>query len=344
MDEFAHRQPDDRSAFIAETANSLDLTTSIIEKDFWVCWILRRLVNSKELHGHFTFKGGTSLSKAYNIIHRFSEDVDLTISRAAPLICDVNSPMEEGISGNERKRRITALKEAAQRYVGTVVMPALINEIEAALETSEGWEVLIDPEDREAQTLLFIYPKLADHGGDADKNAYIEPRIKLEFGARGDPEPSEIKVISPYLAEVFPEELPDPICEVPTLSVIRTFWEKVTILHALHHNSKLRDGMSRHYYDTLMLAQSGMVGEAHENLDILEMVVRNKSLMFADNSASYDTAIAGTLRLIPNQETSAKLKQDYADMSEMFMEEPPSFEELMAGLSNLEETLNQEKA
>jgi Nucleotidyl transferase AbiEii toxin, Type IV TA system len=341
MDEFARRQTEDRRAFIDEAANSLDLTTTVIEKDFWVCWTLRRLMNSKELHGHFTFKGGTSLSKAYNVIHRFSEDVDLTINRQAPLICEVKSPMEKDISGKERGRRIAALKEAAQHYVGTIAMPALMNEIKAALETSEGWELLIDPEDPDAQTLLFIYPKLAGNEENGHDDAYIKPRIKLEFGARGDPEPSEIKSISPYLAAVFPEELPDAICEVPTLSVIRTFWEKVTILHALHHNSKLRDGMSRHYYDTLMLSQSGIVEEACENLDLLEKVVRNKSLMFADNKASYETAIAGPLRLIPGQEILTKLKQDYADMSEMFMEEPPSFEELVDGLSKLEETLNQ---
>ena len=349
MDEFARRRPEDRRAFIDEAANSLDLTTTIIEKDFWVCWTLRRLLNSKELHGHFTFKGGTSLSKAYNVIHRFSEDVDLTISRQATLVCGVKSPMEKDISGKERGRRIAALKEAAQRYVETIAMPALISEIKAALETSEGWELLIDPEDPDAQTLLFQYPRITgygiaygeSYGGKADENAYIKPRIKLEFGARGDPEPSEIKSISPYLAAVFPEELPDAICDVPTLSVIRTFWEKVTILHALHHNSKLRDGMSRHYYDTLMLSRSGIVEDACENLDLLEKVVRNKSLMFADNKASYETAIAGSLRLIPRQKILTKLKQDYAEMSEMFMEEPPSFDELLDGLSKLEETLNQ---
>lgn len=343
MDEFARRNAEDQSAFIAEAASRLDLTTTIIEKDFWVCWTLRRLVNSKALDGHFTFKGGTSLSKAYNVIHRFSEDVDLTINRKAPLICDVKSPMEESISGKELKRRITALKKAAQQYVETIVMPAIICEIEGALGTSEGWEVLIDSEDQEAQTILFNYPRLADHGGDDDRSAYIKPRIKLEFGVRGDPEPYEIETISPYLAGVFPDELPDAACEVPTLAVIRTFWEKVTILHALHHNSRLRDGMSRHYYDTLMLAKSGIASEAQANISLLEQVVRNKSLMFADNSASYGTALLGTLRLVPTPETRAKLKQDYADMAEMFMETPPSFEELMAGITELEEMLNHQK-
>lgn len=112
MDEFARRPPDDRSAFIEEAANRRDLTAAIIEKDFWVCWTLRRLVRCAELAGHFTFKGGTSLSKAYGIIQRFSEDIDLTIDKNAPLIREVSSPMEDGISGNERKRRTVKLKAA----------------------------------------------------------------------------------------------------------------------------------------------------------------------------------------------------------------------------------------
>lgn len=99
--------------------------------------------------------GGTSLSKAYGIIQRFSEDIDLTIRRDAPLIDEVAPPMEAGISGKERERRTKALKAAAQAYVDTVAMPALTKAIEAALGTAEGWSVELDSEDRDVQTLLF---------------------------------------------------------------------------------------------------------------------------------------------------------------------------------------------
>lgn len=75
MDEFARREAADRRAFIEEAASRCDLTPTIIEKDFWVCWTLRGLMNCKELSGQLMFKGGTSLSKAYDVIHRFSEDI-----------------------------------------------------------------------------------------------------------------------------------------------------------------------------------------------------------------------------------------------------------------------------
>ena len=154
MDEFARRADDDRLAFINEAAARRDVTPIIIEKDFWVCWTLRRLMEVPVLRDHLTFKGGTSLSKAYGIIERFSEDIDLTIGRDAPLVSETLPPMEDGISGKERERRTKALKAAAQSYVQTIALPELAKAIEASLGTAEGWTVRIDPDDRDAQTIL----------------------------------------------------------------------------------------------------------------------------------------------------------------------------------------------
>lgn len=200
MDDFARRAAEDRRAFIEEAAKRRDVTPIIIEKDFWVCWTLRRLTSCTELAGQLTFKGGTSLSKAYGIIQRFSEDIDLTINRAA-LIGDDRSPMEDGIGTNERDRRTKALKEAAQTYVADTIRPALYREIETALGTADGWSLTFDPEDADIQTLLFKYPAAIQSGITAtedgsdiatedghhivpeDYNSYIKPRIKLEFGA-----------------------------------------------------------------------------------------------------------------------------------------------------------------
>lgn len=354
MDDFARKVGAERLPFINEAAVKRDVTPVIIEKDFWVCWTLKRLTEATTLGRHLTFKGGTSLSKAYGIIERFSEDVDLTIARTAPLISEGASPMETGISGKERERRGKSLREAARHFVATIALPHLESAIETALKTHDGWEVLLDPEDNEGQTILFRYPALVSYvtsgainsaslGATAlngSQESYIKPRIKLEFGARGEVEPSETKKISPYIAEVFPDEIPNATCTVPTLLVTRTFWEKATILHALHHGSKLREGMSRHYYDSFMLAKKGIAKTALETPALLEQVVRNKSVMFADSKASYETAKLGTLRLTPPEEVRAKLKSDYAAMAEMFMAVPPSFEELMVGIAKLESFLN----
>ncbi|MGX7896052.1 nucleotidyl transferase AbiEii/AbiGii toxin family protein [Tsuneonella sp. HG222] len=349
MDRFVRASIDDRRAFIEEAASRRDLTPLIIEKDFWVCWTLRRLTRTPDLKGHLTFKGGTSLSKAYAIIQRFSEDIDLTIRRTAPLLDKVSSPMEPGISGNERQRRTKALKAAAQAYVETKALPALSRAIESELGTTEGWSVEVDPDDKDRQTLLFNYPRASGYGlGDSGRGAfggddgtgYVKPRIKLEFGARGDPDPFEARDIKPYLAEEFPDGLPDAVTSVETLSIVRTFWEKATILHALHHNGKLRDGLSRHYYDLFMLDLAKITGAALAEPELLAQVVCNKSVMFADASASYDTADLAGLRISPSPEIRDALAADYAAMAEMFMINPPSFPELLTGLADLEKRIN----
>jgi hypothetical protein len=347
VDDFARRPAADRRAFIEEAAARRDLTAIIIEKDFWVCWTLRRLARSAEISGHLTFKGGTSLSKAFGIIERFSEDIDLTISRHAPIIEAVHSPMVDGISNNERQRRTKALKVAAQAYVAKIAHPILERDIELALGTKEDWSIALDAEDPDQQTLLFNYPRTLGLGGAPgnDSNAavergYIKPRIKLEFGARGEAEPFEMRALHPYLADDFPDQLPDAVTEVATLAIERSYWEKITILHALNHNGKLRQGMSRHYYDVLMLDRAGITAAALKLPDLLVSVVRNKSLLFTDNTASYATAKLGTMRLSPTGQTLDLLTKDYAAMTEMFMAAPPSLNELVAGLADLEATLN----
>ena len=246
------------------------------------------------------------------------------------------------------------MRQAAQNYVATIALPHIEQAIEAALGTHDGWEILLDPEDANTQTILFRYPKLINYGMGYGRGAYgvgafgegeigyVKPRIKLEFGARGETEPSEARTISPYIADTFPAEIPNATCTVPTLSVTRTFWGKVTILHAIHHGSKLREGMSRHYYDSFMLAEKGIATMALATPALLEQVVRNKSVMFADNKASYGTAKLGTLRLTPTDDVRTKLRGDYAAMAEMFMVVPPSFDRLMDGIAALESLLNAE--
>jgi len=340
MDDFARLPAQERRTFFEEAAARLDLTPIIVEKDFWVCWTLRRLARFSELEGHPTFKGGTSLSKAYGMIRRFSEDIDLTIRRDAPLIAATKPPMENDIGTKERGRRIKALKEAAQAYVADIAMPALRRAVADALGTTEGWSIEPDPEDKDRQTLLFHYPRsLAVESEDADRG-YIKRRVKLEYGARGEPEPFETRRIRPYLADVFPEAIPDAETQVETLSIERTFWEKVTILHALHHNGKLRDGMSRHYYDVVMMDGAGVTSAALAASDLLERVVHNKALMFAEKAASYDTARFGTLRLVLSDEIKAPFERDYEAMSEMFMEAPPSAAEVLRVLGALEQRIN----
>lgn len=354
MDKFIALSKEDKRAAFEEAANRQSILPIIIEKDFWVCWVLKNIFEDKELAEYITFKGGTSLSKAYRLIERFSEDIDLTISRHAPYIAESSDPMEVNISRNERKRRIEALKENAQSFVTEFVLPALRKTF--ADKLLGDWSLELDESDPNQPTILFYYPKIFryeqgginfsnfifDHSNFEIIEGYIRPHVKLEFGARGEAEPREKKQIIPYVAETFQHLFDKPSTEVHALVAERTFWEKVTILHALHHNYKERDRMSRHYYDTFIMEQKGIADVALQNPMLLKTVVKNKSIMFSEPKASYETAKIGSLRLIPSTEIMTKLKQDYAAMQEMFFGEAPEFEKMMDVLSKLERRINKQ--
>jgi predicted nucleotidyltransferase component of viral defense system len=350
MDKFFTLPDADKIEAFEETGTRHSIASAIVEKDFWVCWTLKRVFENPQLAPHITFKGGTSLSKAYRLIDRFSEDIDLTISKDAPYLADGKDAMEDGVSGKERQRRIDALKENARRFVAELALPILHQSIAAKLPT--GWKLELDANDPDNQTILFTYPRLMNYGmgygmggygvgrfGEGEIG-YIKPIIRLEFGARGDIEPSENKQIAAYVAEIFPQLFDEPNSSVHVLTVERTFWEKVTILHALHHGKKMRERMSRHYYDTYILAQKGIADKAMPDVALLEQVVRNKSLMFSDNKASYDTAVIGQLRLMPKPEAVEDLKKDYVEMAAMFIQQAPDFETMMQGIAELEKRIN----
>ena len=340
MEKFNTLDINTRQLAFDETAARRGLRSTIIEKDFWVCWTLQKLFANSALGSHLTFKGGTSLSKGYNLIQRFSEDIDLTISRTAPFVVDCPNPLEDHISGKERKRRIEQLKTGAQRFLREITIPILSQDINSALGES-GWRLILDENDPDGQTVLFEYPKMFDYtNGDKTTEVYIQPQIKLEFGARGDIEPNEIRSIRPYVADEFHQLFEQPDSKVSTLSAIRTFFEKATILHSLHHGSNLRPRMSRHYYDTCMMVRGGILEMAQQEPAILASVVKNKSILFKDTKASYETATFGTLMLIPPEKIITELKDDYTKMDEMFMGQYPSFEEIVKDLAQAQEILN----
>ena len=125
MDKFIHLPQEEQSIVFQEAANRRGVLPIIIEKDFWVCWVLKRLFENPKLSTKLTFKGGTSLSKVYELIERFSEDIDLTISRDVPYLLDVKDPMEIGISSKERKRRINKIQKSAREFIASFILPEL---------------------------------------------------------------------------------------------------------------------------------------------------------------------------------------------------------------------------
>jgi hypothetical protein len=329
-----------RRRLFEETGSRMNLDSLLVEKDFWVCWTLNRLFNLPDLRKHLVLRGGTSLSKVYGVIHRFSEDIDLTINRVFFGFEGDSDPASKK-SNKQRDRSIGQMLAACSQFVGSDLRRKL-NELFAYYlkESKEQWEVLIDEQDRDGQTLLFHYPGAVD----LVSGSYVDPSVKLEFGCRSDPWPTIRARIKPYAAEFFPDVFSNnKDCDVIVLKAERTFWEKATILHQEANRSEDRPlplRYSRHYYDLAMLAQSRFCDRALQDYDLLDTVTQHKKLFFRCGWAKYDEARPGTLRLLPPDFRLPELKKDYDKMQIMMFDKSPSFQEIMDILLELESTIN----
>ena len=344
MDKVALLPTGDRAALFGETGASRGVGNLIIEKDFWVCWTLKRLF---ELHKTdvptLVFKGGTSLSKAYGAIRRFSEDIDLSFDRADLGYTGERDPEKDGISKKRARQLIDELVGDVERHIAEKLLPALRTAIVKHLgePATSGWSLEIDAAD--AQTVNFHYPGALPRS-EYEGMAYITPRVKLEIGARGDPWPTEEKVIRPYAAEDFPDFFEDPDCTVTVLSARRTFWEKATALHAEAHRpeeSPTPQYFSRHYYDLAMLLDTDEGKAAATDFALLARVAKHKSIFFRSGWASYDTAQPGTLELMPTDARIKDLRTDYRNMAPMMFDDTPlPFDEVLARIQTLQDTIN----
>ncbi|MBU0693308.1 MAG: nucleotidyl transferase AbiEii/AbiGii toxin family protein [Candidatus Omnitrophica bacterium] len=338
MDNFLLLKDGDKKVYFDVVSNELDVTPQLIEKDFWVCWILKTLFTLPASGKHLTFKGGTSLSKCYNIIKRFSEDVDVSIERS---FLSTHEPIEPDgeQSGKENQRRLARLKQACQEKIADVVIPELEDKIKTALSGIGEWQIKLDPDDPDKQTVLFTYPSVVDNDV---SGGYVQPVVKIEFGARSDHWPVETMFVSPYVSSAAGKVTIEGT-QVRVLGAERTFWEKATILHAISHGSKLRARMSRHYYDVGEMVGSSIYSKAIQNIDLLIKVAEHKTLFFEDSKARYDLAKPGSLRLMPLKEHLVQLNDDYRQMQEMFFEDSPSFESVLEKLKTAEEEINRIK-
>ena len=341
MDTLAKLPADERRVYFEQAAVRLGrLTPQLIEKDFWVCWILRRIFQLTEFRDHLTFKGGTSLSKAYHVIERFSEDVDLAIERTF-LGFDGEREPEQGMTGNEQQRRVNALKEACQTTVARRLHPQLNEIVSEELGDTGNWKLSHEVHETDSLAILFHYPQAV-----VDRvQSYFTQSVRVELGARSDHFPVESRTIRPYLSEAIAEACQESEVAVRVLAAERTFWEKATILHALCHqrgDKPMQKRLSRHFYDLFQLADHRIGRDAIKRIDLLERVAIHKSVFFKSAWAKYDEARPGTLRLVPDADRVRELKADYASMQPMFFSNTPDFDVILNRLERLQNEINAE--
>lgn len=326
--------PRDRRGVYQTAAQERSTSADLIEKDLMVCAVLDVLFGDvPDAQEKLVFKGGTSLSKAHNLISRFSEDVDLVVVRGQLGFTGDKDPMEASseISGKQRQRLIADIKKECAEYIGTQLLPRL----DAALAPL-GARVEIDPNPgQEGQTVLVHYDSVMDAA-----NAYNPPTVKIEGGARSATLPAHAHTISPYVADTIGNpELATP--GVMTIDAERTFLDKLLILHGRHCHFRDRgvafrnaNRESRHYYDLAMMA--GTVGPgALARPDLLADVIHHSRLAFSSGWMKFDEAERGDLSILPPDAMRPVIAADYADMQGMIFGDPPGFNKVMEAIEGI---------
>ena len=331
MDKIARLSPEERRGLFSEAASKLGIRPTIIEKDFWVCLVLKTLFVDSPFANALVFKGGTSLSKVYRAIERFSEDVDLVLDwKLIGYGEDLIDPMQPFDSNTKRDKFNKEINRLAAAYIRETLCPELRNVVQT---TSLALTVTVD--DTDPHVVNIRYPA-------AFTESYIRPEVRLEIGPLASWVPSARHVIRPYAFDVFPEVFDDPECPVIAIAAERTFWEKATILHQeAHRKTPVPPRYSRHYYDLHLLALSAIKEQAFAQIELLSDVVQFKKRFYPSPWARYDLAVPGSFRLLPATTSQTNdLEKDYEDMRVMLFGNSPDFASILNGLQQLELQIN----
>jgi hypothetical protein len=338
MDEFIKMEMERRRRFCDEAQAKLSLRAASIEKDLWVCWTLRELFALPGCGPHLTFKGGTSLSKAWKLIERFSEDIDVVLDRGFLGFATDKSP-ERAASNAQREKRLEELKAACQRRIRESMKPELSERFQHSLPKGSTWNLLDDKADPDGQTLLFHYPCAY-----AEAATYVRPVVKIELGARSDTEPCDTPEIQPYLAEALPTLSGSSGFRIRTVRPERTFWEKAMLLHEETFRSSgggPKARLARHYYDLWCLITKGVAEKALADQPLFARIAAHRTVFFRRSKGAQAALRPGALRLTPLPDQLAAWKQDYQSMREdMFFGEVPSFEDVIRVVGDCEKRFN----
>jgi hypothetical protein len=324
---FLQLSPEEQADILQTRATKLGRRAEHLEKDIWICWVLQGLF---AMHGRLpmAFKGGTSLSKVYGAIRRFSEDVDITVDYKS--LDQSIDPFDPKVSRTARDKYTELLRIKLADHTNNVIRPHFENLLSqfpekptCPLKISEDGEQLFIP-----------YP--SRFGKDES--------VLLEFGGRNVIVPNEDRHLRPYIAAEL-RDLKFPEAAVQVLSPCRTFWEKATLIHVACNRAHPKldaDRQSRHWHDVAVLADHEIGKTSIADRQLLADVVKHKNIFFRTSYANYKACLSGGLRLIPGKALQDALRLDYEKMiaDGMFEGEPPSFESIVRRLKALEIEIN----
>jgi hypothetical protein len=324
---FLQLPPDEQASILQTCAGKLGRRPEHLEKDVWICWVLQGLFT---MPGRLpmAFKGGTSLSKVYGAIRRFSEDVDVTVDYKS--LDQSIDPFDPKVSRTARDKYTEILKAKLAEHTKKVIRPHFENLVPQLPEKPPKPITISE----DGEKLFIPYPSRFG----TDENVF------LEFGGRNVISPNEEHPLRPYISTELPD-LQYPEATVCVLVPSRTFWEKATLIHVACNRADPKldaERQSRHWHDLAVLADHNIGKMAIPDRALLEDVVKHKSVFFRASYTNYEACLSGGLRLIPEPPLLDALRSDYQKMiaDGMFDGEPPTFDSIVARLQKLAKEIN----
>lgn len=341
--DFLRLNPQRRGLVFEQAAVARAVDPVIVEKEFWVCWLLGVLFAMPELAPHLVFKGGTSLSKVFGVIDRFSEDVDLSVSPA--FVGADTHLLDEGVSRTRRDKAMAEMQRLCAEKAEKVIAPILEGVLLQVLGSPAGgarWLAYELDAQAHSPILNFHYPTTT-----TTDLPYVRRTVKLELGSLTDQQPTGRHPVRPWVAEDYPAIFADWQCEVTALELARSFWEKATILHTEFYrppDQALPARYARHYADFACLLAHRDAGTFMADEALAARVVEWKSRLFSRGWAHYDLAKHGSFRFVPPLARHTELERDYKVMRPLFLHEPPPFSHVMEQLAAAETVINATRA
>lgn len=329
MDKLLEISNNELETIITNTAEQLKMSNAIVEKDLWVCMILKYLFSKFKLRDAIVFKGGTSLSKVYKVIERFSEDIDLALDWR--ILGYGGTELYEERSNTKQQQFNNQINKDTKVFLCDEFLPTIQNDFKTIIK-NKTYSFYIDEVD--GQTICFDYPK-------SYNDTSILQVIRLEIGHLAESIPTSNKKIKTYIEEVYPELFHEDI-SVVVVDCLRTFYEKITIIHreANRVNGNYPARYSRHFYDVYKMIHTDIREKSLRNTALLKRVISFKKKFYTCNWAHYDDILKGNLKLIPSKEGLEKFSKDYEKMKSMIFGEKPSFGQIVDALREYEKEFN----
>ena len=310
------------------------ISPKAVEKDWWVTLVLKILFTSR-YEPYFAFKGGTSLSKGWGIIDRFSEDIDIALNAEVFGLNYKDNPSKSFVEQLRRKGCLFTSNEIANELRESFEKLQIRKE----LYSIEVQEIQADMPDTDPQTIYINYKSLYD------PNPYLPEKVKVEFSVRSHNEPNDCRHMQSLLNYYFPNDIYGEFAfPVTTIQPGRTLIEKILLLHEEYNRedeSKMKTfRMSRHYYDLYRLNEN----YSHTLVDIqfIEDIIKHRKSYSPIKHFDQSTLCIGQISIIPSDEKLMKLKNDYEEIAkEMMYGDIPSFNDLIIMARNIQDSFNQ---